>query len=33
VVLSAYEELPADGGRFEWFLGGAFCYAILLMLV
>lgn len=33
VVHSAYEELPADAGRFEWFLSGAFCYAILLMLV
>ena len=33
VVLSAYEELPDDGGRFGWFLGGAFGYAILLMLV
>ena len=33
VVLSAYEELPPDGGRLGWFLGGAFCYAMLLMLV
>ena len=33
VVLSAYEELPAHEGRFGWFLGGAFCYAVLLMLV
>lgn len=33
VVLSAYEELPDDKGRFGWFVGGAFGYAILLMLV
>jgi hypothetical protein len=33
VVLSAYEELPSDSGRFGWFLSGAFCYAIILMLV
>lgn len=33
VVLAAHEELPADEGRFGWFLGGAFCYAIVLMLV
>jgi|SRR5581483_3361339 len=33
VVLSAYEELPTHEGRFGWFLGGAFLYAILLMLI
>ena len=33
VVLSAYEELPAHHGRFEWFLCGAFGYAMLLLLV
>jgi len=34
VVLSAHEELPEEGGRpFWWFVGGAICYATLLMLI
>jgi hypothetical protein len=34
VVMSAEEELPSGRhGRFWWFAGGAFSYAILLMLL
>jgi len=34
VVLSGREELPTEKGyRFWWFAGGAFCYAMLLLLI